>query len=153
MINKAKAIIKGGLVYPDINGMALFTQYSDGVEINVKVHNLPPFSREGGLAIGPFAFHIHTGKSCEVGTLQDPFPLVGSHYNPYNQPHGNHAGDFPVLMPMSNGTAVLKFTSDKFTVSDIIGLTVLIHQSPDDYRTEPAGNSGEKIACGVVTTY
>ncbi|MGI6701283.1 MAG: superoxide dismutase family protein [Christensenellales bacterium] len=153
MINKAKAVVKGGLLYPDINGTVLFTQFRDGVEINVKIHNLPAFSRADGKAVGPFGFHIHNGKSCEIGTIDDQFPLSGTHYNPGDRPHGDHAGDFPVLMPMSDGTAMMKFTSDKFLVSDIMGLTVLIHESPDDYRTEPAGNSGEKIACGVITPF
>lgn len=153
MINKAKAIIKGGLIYPDINGMVLFTQYRDAVEVNVKVHNLPEFVRTKGLTVGPFGFHIHNGKNCEVGTIDDQFPLVGSHYNPADQPHGNHAGDLPVLMPLKDGTALMKFYTDKFIIADIIGLTILIHQSPDDYRTEPSGNSGIKIACGVILPY
>lgn len=153
MVSKAKAMIKGGLLYPNINGVVLFTQYLDGVEVTAKIHNLPPFSRKNGLAIGPFGFHIHNGKNCEVGTISDQFPLVGSHYNPDDQPHGNHAGDFPVLMPLSDGTAIMKFVTDKFKISDVIGLPVLVHLSPDDYRTEPAGDTGEKIACGVIQAF
>lgn len=153
MVNKAIAMVSGGLLYPDINGVIQFTQYRDGVEVTVKVHNLPNFARKNGLAIGPFGFHIHYGKNCEVGTIDNQFPLVGNHYNPDGQPHGNHAGDFPVLMPLKDGTAIMKFVTDKFYLSDVIGLPVLIHQSPDDYRTEPSGDSGEKIACGIIKGY
>lgn len=149
MIIKAKSIIRGGLIYPDISGIVLFTQFINGVEVTAKIHNLPDFSRDG-IAIGPFGFHLHNGKSCEVGDLNNQFPLVGSHYNPYNQPHGNHAGDFPSLMPLSNGTAMIKFFSDKFRVDEIIGLVIVIHQGPDNYLSEPAGESGEKIACGLI---
>lgn len=152
-MNKARAIIKGGLLFPDINGVVILTQYNDGVEVIVRIHNLPPFSRENGLAIGPFAFHIHNGKNCEVGTINDQFPLVGTHYNPDKQPHGNHAGDFPVLMPNKDGTAITRFITDKFKVTDVIGLPILVHLSPDDYRTEPSGNSGIKIACGIIASF
>jgi Cu-Zn family superoxide dismutase len=146
----AKAFVKVGLLYPKIEGLIIFEQYQNGVEVTVKINNLPKFSRENGVFIGPFGFHLHNGNSCNEGTVNEPFPLAGEHYNPSNQPHGNHAGDFPVLMPMSNGTASMKFATDKFTVADILGKVVVVHLSPDDYRSEPAGNSGLKIACGVI---
>lgn len=65
------------------------------------------------------------------------------------QPHGNHAGDFPVLFS-NNGSSRMSFFTSKFKVADIIGRSVIIHESPDDYRTQPAGNSGRKLACGVI---
>ena len=66
-----------------------------------------------------------------------------------NQPHGNHAGDFPVLFS-NNGVARMCFFTNKFKVADIIGKAVVIHQSPDDYRTQPAGDAGKRLACGVI---
>lgn len=150
MFNIAKANIKGGLLYPEIKGEVIFLQYPKFVEVSVMIHNLPKFERSEGLKIAPFGFHIHNGKNCEVGQINDQFPLVGSHYNPNDQPHGNHAGDFPVLMPLSNGTVMMKFTTDKFKLNEVLGYPVVIHLSPDDYSTEPAGNSGIKIACGTI---
>jgi superoxide dismutase, Cu-Zn family len=72
-------------------------------------------------------------------------------YNPLfiNQPHGNHVGDFPVLFS-NYGYAYMCFFTDKFKVADIIGKLVVIHENSDDYRTQPAGNSGKKLACGVI---
>jgi len=64
-------------------------------------------------------------------------------------PHGNHAGDFPVLFS-NNGVARMCFFTNKFKVADIIGKAVVIHQNPDDYRTQPAGDSGKRLACGVI---
>lgn len=153
MITRARAYIEGGALYPEIKGNVYFTQFRDFVEVVARIHNLPEFSRKNNKCIGPFAFHIHNGKDCEKGTIEKPFPNSGGHYNPTDQPHGNHAGDFPVLMPLKNGTAMVKFLTDKFSVDDVINLPVLIHQSPDDYRTEPAGNSGEKIACGIIKAF
>lgn len=146
---KAMAFVKGSKQYPNIYGMVYFQQFKEGVEVLAKVHNLPPFSRDSTI-ISPFGFHLHDGNSCEIGTTEEPFPLSGGHYNPKNHPHGNHSGDFPVLMPLSNGTAILKFVTDKFTIADILGKTIVVHQSPDDFRTEPSGNSGKKIACGII---
>lgn len=148
--SKAGAYIQGSSEYPEIYGEVVFQQMQSGVEVTAEIYNLPKFSRENGVFIGPFGFHAHDGAECGSGEAQNPFPETKGHYNPFNQPHGNHAGDFPVLMPTLEGTAYLKFFTDKFTVPDIIGKTVVIHLSPDDYRTEPAGNSGKKIACGKI---
>jgi Cu-Zn family superoxide dismutase len=84
-----------------------------------------------------------------VGIPTKPFEASGGHWNPTTQPHGNHAGDFPVLVA-SNGRAVMCFVLDRFRAADVIGKSVVIHENPDDYRTQPAGNSGKRIACGVI---
>ncbi|NLC16314.1 MAG: superoxide dismutase family protein [Clostridiales bacterium] len=148
---RAIAVIKGGPHYPNINGEIEFRQLSEGVEVIVRVHNLPPFYREGDLAVGPFGFHIHDGNSCEPGTQDNPFPETGAHYNPTNAIHPNHAGDLPIIMPMSDGSAFMRFITDRFRLNEVLGKPVLIHQSPDDFRAQPAGNSGLKIACGIIT--
>ncbi|MDP4091286.1 MAG: superoxide dismutase family protein, partial [Bacillota bacterium] len=70
-------------------------------------------------------------------------------WNPTNQPHGNHAGDFPVLFS-NDGFARMTFFTNKLTVDQIIGKSLVIHEGPDDYRTQPAGASGRRLACGVI---
>jgi Cu-Zn family superoxide dismutase len=64
-------------------------------------------------------------------------------------PHGNHAGDFPVLFS-NDGYARMTFFTNKFTVAQVIGKAVIIHESPDDNKTQPAGAAGRRLACGVV---
>lgn len=153
MASRARATITGNNSYPKIKGEVYFTKINYYVEVVARIYSLPKFSRENGTTIGPFAFHIHNGNSCDKGSLDNPFPFSGSHYNPDKQPHGNHAGDFPVLIPLKDGSAVMRFITDKFTIDQVIGLPVVIHLSPDDYRTEPAGKSGEKIACGIIKAF
>ncbi|HEY8390487.1 MAG TPA: superoxide dismutase family protein [Clostridia bacterium] len=150
-IERAIAVIRGGHHYPNISGEVEFRQLNEGVEVTVRIYNLPPFTREDDLVISPFGFHIHDGNSCDEGTLDNPFPMTGGHYNPENTIHPNHAGDFPVIVPMSDGTAYMRFITDRFRLREVLNKPVVIHQSPDDYRTQPAGNSGLKIACGIIT--
>lgn len=145
----AQAFIYGGRKYPNIRGRITFTPFMQGTVVGVSVTGLPQFSRENGQIIGPHGFHLHNGSSCSVGTSENPFPDSGTHYNPDNQPHANHAGDFPVLFS-NNGQAHMNFYTDRFTPDQIIGMVAVIHEQPDDYRTQPTGNSGEKIACGVI---
>lgn len=76
-------------------------------------------------------------------------PRGGPHWNPGNQPHGNHAGDFPVLFS-NGGRAVMGFFTDRFRVADVVGKAVIIHENPDDYRSQPAGNAGRRLACGLI---
>ena len=75
-----------------------------------------------------------------------------THYNPNQCAHPYHAGDLPPLFG-SNGYAFEAFLTDRFTVSEVIGRTVIIHSKPDDFSTQPSGNSGEKIACGEIRKY
>ena len=71
------------------------------------------------------------------------------HYNPHGCDHPYHAGDLPPLFETS-GLALSAFLTDRFTVDEVIGRTVIIHDQPDDFTTQPSGNSGTKIACGVI---
>jgi Cu-Zn family superoxide dismutase len=150
-VQRAIAVIKGGPQYPDIKGEVEFRQLTEGVEVFVRIHNLPCFYRDDDWVISPFGFHIHDGDSCDPGTEDNPFPNTGNHYNPTNTIHPNHAGDLPVIMPMSDGSAYMRFITDKFKLNEVIGKPVVIHLSPDDFRTQPSGNSGLKIACGIIT--
>ena len=74
---------------------------------------------------------------------------TGSHYDPSGTPHPKHAGDLPPLL-LCNGGAFLAVRTDRFRVEDILGRTVVIHSGPDDFKSQPAGNAGKKLACGVI---
>ncbi|MYL19340.1 superoxide dismutase family protein [Halobacillus litoralis] len=135
---------------PGLKGNVQFYQMPYGVEVFVYVEGLPPFKKEkNGVQTGPHGFHIHEKGLCEIGDGKDPFATAGGHWNPDQQPHGNHAGDFPVLFS-NQGRARMIFFTDRFKVDDIIGRSVIIHQGPDDYKSQPTGRSGKRIACAVI---
>lgn len=142
----AHASIKGSSEYPTISGMVFFYQLKDGVMLIAQFQGLP----QGIEVCSPnvFGFHIHEGNSC-TGNMEDPFANTGSHYNPSNCPHPAHKGDLPPLFG-NHGYAFMAFITDRFTVKEVIGHTVILHSSPDDFTTQPSGNSGKKIACGQI---
>lgn len=148
----ACAIIAAGPDYPAITGFVTFMDVPGGVRVCADVAGLPAYKPAAAdkQPVGPFGFHIHDKGNCDVGNPANPFEASGGHWNPTNQPHGNHTGDFPVLTAGSNRRAIMCFVTDRFRVSDIVGKSVIIHENPDDYRTQPAGNSGKRIACGVI---
>ncbi len=150
---QARAIMKGGPLAPNLKGFVVFTDVPGGTEVYTEINGLPNFrpAENGNPQIGPFGFHIHKNGNCTIGNPTKPFMAADGHWNPTNQPHGNHAGDFPVLFS-NGGRARMTFFTNKFKVRDIIGKSVIIHESPDDYRTEPSGNSGRMMACGVIIT-
>lgn len=80
---------------------------------------------------------------------KDPFANAMAHYDPEGCPHPYHAGDMPPLFG-NNGFAFSAFITDRFSIREIIDKTVIIHSAPDDFMTQPSGNSGAKIACGVI---
>ncbi|MGI6086082.1 MAG: superoxide dismutase family protein, partial [Acetivibrionales bacterium] len=123
----------------------------NGTLVVAEVYNLPQTVPPTGTAppVNPFGFHIHEGNTCEKGSSQDPFQAAMGHYNPGNVPHPMHAGDMPVLFG-NNGYAFLSFFTDRFNPAQVIGRTVIIHQNPDDYRSQPAGDAGKRLACGVI---
>ena len=96
-------------------------------------------------ATGFLGFHIHQGESCS----EADFSETGSHYNTANQAHPKHAGDLPPLLAC-HGNTYLSVKTDRFSVNEIIGRTVVIHSDPDDFHSQPAVNAGKKIACGVI---
>lgn len=150
----ATAKIMGGPLAPQLNGNVIFFDVPGGTEVYVEVSGLPPYqpAQDNKQPIGPHGFHIHEFGICEIGNPQEPFQSAGGHWNPTNQPHGNHAGDFPVIFS-NNGYARMSFFTDKFKPKDVIGRSVIIHENPDDYRTQPAGNSGKRMACGVICRF
>ncbi len=116
-----------------------FFQRHDGTMVEVEITGLPRSET------GFFAFHIHEGDSC----AGDGFPDTGSHWNPGSASHPNHAGDLPPLLA-DHGKAYMKVLTNRFHVGEIIGKTVVIHGDPDDFCTQPSGNAGTKIGCGVI---
>lgn len=145
------AMIKGGPLAPSINGTVSFMSVPGGTEVTAMIYGLPPYrpAINGQGPIGPFGFHIHENGSCDIGDPNLPFEAAGGHWNPTNQPHGNHAGDFPVLFS-NRGYSKMTFFTSKFKPDDVIGKTIIIHQNPDDYRTQPAGDAGKRLACGII---
>lgn len=142
----AVAFLNGSEKYEEIWGQVFFYELNDSVLVRAEVSGLP--EGNGSCDCPIFAFHIHEGTQC-TGTLKDPFSNAGMHYNPNNCPHPYHAGDMPPLFDV-DGSAVLLFLTNRFRVREIIGRTVIIHAKPDDFMSQPSGNSGEKIACGVI---
>jgi len=148
----AQAEITGGPLAPNVRGTVSFYEVQGGSLVVAEVYNLPKMTAPEGNSppVGPFGFHIHEGTSCEIGTSTDPFQKAGGHFNPTNMPHPLHAGDMPVLFANDNGYAYLAFFTDRFTPKEVVERTVIIHQNPDDFRSQPAGNAGKRLACGVI---
>src|SRR5699024_4395683 len=150
-INRAYAKLKGSMYAPDLKGYVYFYSVKGGTEVNVEVYGLPLY--EPGFdnedPIGPFGFHIHEYGVCQIIDPMDPYQSAGGHYNPDDQPHGNHVGDFPVLFS-NNGYTRMGFFTNRFKPKDIIGRSVVIHQNPVDYRSQPSGDSSKRIDCGVI---
>ena len=143
---RAVARIRGSEEYKDITGSVWFYESPMGVLTVADIKGLP--SKNDACAGGVFGFHIHAGESCE-GNGAEPFGETGGHYDPKECEHPYHAGDMPPLFA-NGGNAFLAFVSDRFTIEEIVGRTVVIHSAPDDLTTQPSGNSGKKIACGEI---
>ncbi len=142
----AEASIAGSPAYPGIRGTVRFYQTAAGVLVVAHITGLPTSADVCRAPV--FAMHIHGGGSC-TGTAADPFADAMTHYNPHDCLHPYHAGDLPPLFGVS-GTAFSAVLTDRFRVREIVGRCVIVHGSPDDFTTQPAGNAGEKIACGVI---
>lgn len=144
---KAYAKIRGSHEYPDIKGKVEMNQMRRGVLVTAEIQGLPTNGEKCAEEI--FAFHIHEGKSCS-GNEKDPFADALGHYNPDGCPHPYHAGDLPPLFGSKNGYAYLSVFTDRFSLNEVIGRAIIIHARPDDFTTQPSGNAGEKIACGII---
>ena len=132
-------------------GTASLRETKDGVVITVSVNGLPQ---------GLHAVHIHSVGKCEGPA----FTSAGPHFNPTNKKHGlknpagPHAGDLPNMYVEKNGVGRYEVMGDNITLGsgetsifDADGSTIIIHATADDNITDPAGNSGDRIACGVIT--
>lgn len=136
----AAACLSGSVEAPRLSGVVRFYQRKNCVLVEAEVTGLPRDSESGF-----FALHIHAGGDCRGVD----FANTGGHFDPTGVPHPRHAGDLPPLM-LCNGGAYLAVCTDRFRVRDIIGRTVVIHGGRDDFTTQPAGDAGRKIACGVI---
>jgi superoxide dismutase, Cu-Zn family len=121
---------------------------SNRVRVIVFAQGLKPDAEHG--------FHIHEAGDCSSG---DGMSAKG-HFNPHGKPHGHpssaerHAGDLPSLKAGKDGRAKLDATVDGITLrpgpASIVGRGMIIHADPDDYKTQPTGNAGARLACGVI---
>jgi len=129
-------------------GTVTFVQRGDKVVVTADVTGLPPNSEHG--------FHVHEKGDCSSGDGMS----TGGHFNPDGSAHGNaqpadgHAGDMPNLKADANGVAKATFESSRMTVApgnhSIVGKGLIVHKDPDDYKTQPTGNAGARLACGVI---
>jgi Cu-Zn family superoxide dismutase len=129
-------------------GSAQLNQLEQGVQIVVAVSGLPA---------GKHALHIH-----ETGECEPPFESAGGHFNPtdvahgWDNPEGPHAGDLPNIY-IGEGAVQVEYITDRVTLEDgetslldDDGAAIVIHQGQDDYVSEPAGDAGMRLACGVI---
>ncbi|HSD40376.1 MAG TPA: superoxide dismutase family protein [Burkholderiales bacterium] len=129
-------------------GEATFEQTGNKVTVVVYVQGLKPGQDHG--------FHIHEVGDCSSG---DGMSAKG-HFNPYGKPHGpqgtaeRHAGDLPSLRANQQGRAKIDVELDIITLTpgpaSIIGRGLILHADPDDFKTQPTGNTGARLACGVI---
>lgn len=143
---EAIAMMNGVGDYEKIRGKVEFFQTGYGTVVATEIRGLPYTMTECKRDI--FAFHIHDGAIC-AGNENDPLAYTMSHYNPNNCEHPYHAGDLPPVWS-NNGYAMSVTLTDRFNVNEVIGKTVILHSQPDDFHTQPSGNSGMKIACGQI---
>ena len=143
---QAQACVAGSEDHPGISGSVKFYQTGRGVIVCAEISGLP----KGDIPCHEriFGFHIHSGTDCG-GNMDDPFADAMSHYDPDDCDHPYHAGDLPPLFG-NEEIALSVFLTNRFSVDEITGKTVIIHDHPDDFTTQPSGDSGTKIACGVI---
>lgn len=140
---RAIAWIQGNAANPQLAGSVKFYETSyGGVLIEAEIFGLPNIAVQGSSDF--YAMHIH-----ESGNCKRPFDQTGSHYDPRGAAHPRHAGDMPPLLG-NQGYAYQVFYDKRFQISEIIGRSVIIHSQADDFMTQPAGNSGDKIGCGTI---
>ena len=132
-------------------GTATFEETPHGLIVRATLENLPA---------GPHAFHIHAVGKCEA-----PFKTAGGHFNPLGHKHGilaeggKHAGDLPNIHVPESGKAEIEIfvagvtlkETGKTSVFHEGGTALVIHAGGDDHKSDPAGNAGDRIACGVIT--
>lgn len=124
-----------------VRGTVSFYGTRRGVLVVTEAENLPKNN-------GVFAIHIHEGEDCS-GTADNPFSGAGGHFDKCGREHPFHSGDLPPLFS-NGGYAFSAVLTDRFSINDIIGKTVIIHAGADDFKSQPAGGAGERIACGVI---
>jgi superoxide dismutase, Cu-Zn family len=130
-------------------GSLQLVQSPQGVRVSGAIQGLKPN--------GEFGFHFHEKGDCSAPDASS----AGAHFNPAQKPHGNptgeehHAGDMSNVKSNAEGVAQIDTTADAATIgsggpTDVMGKAVVVHEKADDYTTQPSGNSGSRIACGVI---
>ena len=131
----------------EARGKVTFTQDGDTVRVNANVSGLKPGGQHG--------FHVHEKGDCSSGDGMS----TGGHFNPGGAPHGpqdaaHHSGDMPALVADSYGNASVSFTLKGVSLGtgshDLVGKGLIVHRDPDDYKTQPTGNAGPRLACAVI---
>ena len=130
------------------SGSVQFTQAGDKVLVKVDIKGLKPNAEHG--------FHVHEKGDCSSGDGMS----TGGHFNPSGTSHGahgqgvHHAGDLPSLKADANGAAKVTFESSTISIvggiSNVIGKGLIVHLDPEDYKTQPTGNAGPRLACAVI---
>ena len=130
------------------SGSVTFVQVGSKVLVSGEVRGLKPNAEHG--------FHVHEKGDCSSGDGMS----TGGHFNPAGAPHGSHgagahhAGDLPNLKANAAGVAKFSFESGMIAVgsgvADVIGKGLIVHRDPDDYKTQPTGNAGPRLACAVI---
>ena len=136
-------------------GRVTFTEVGGRMVVDGSLSDLPP---------GFHGFHVHATGKCESGT--PPFTSAGGHLVVGDQAHPTHSGDQPVVLVLADRTAQIRFTTDRYKLSDLLtadGRAVIVHANPDNYgnvptryapevdaMTKATGDAGDRIACGVV---
>lgn len=133
-----------------VSGSVMFHQHGDQVMMHAHIVGLTPNSVHG--------FHIHDKGDCSSPDGSS----AGGHFNPSGKHHGaqdaeHHAGDMPNLQADAQGEADVKLFLHDVQLSpgpnSIVGRSLIVHANPDDYTTQPAGNSGPRLACGVIAAH
>jgi Cu-Zn family superoxide dismutase len=128
-------------------GVVVFHQQGEGVLIHAMVSGLKPNQEHG--------FHVHEKGDCSSGDGLS----AGGHFNPTGMPHGpqdaaHHAGDLPSLKADANGNTNVHLFVRGLAVgsgaTDVVGRGLIVHAQPDDFRTQPTGNAGARLACAVI---
>ena len=127
----------------NVVGTATLVEAPGGVRMALRVRGLRP---------GDHGVHIHAVGKCEPPA----FSSAGDHYNPRNKKHGRlnpegpHAGDLGNLSVGASGAGATVATAAGVALADAVGLALIVHADPDDEKTDPAGNAGARVACGVI---
>lgn len=131
-----------------VTGSITFKQTADGVEVTASVENLTP---------GDHGWHVHEKGDCSAPDASS----AGGHFNPDNHKHGapdaaeRHAGDFGNLTAGKDGKATATITMKGVTLEEgvatsLVGKGFIVHEKKDDFKTQPTGNAGGRVACGVI---
>jgi Cu-Zn family superoxide dismutase len=130
-------------------GTVTFTRTGSQIRLDVSIANVTPGSVHG--------FHIHTGSECGADGM-----AAGGHWDPTTMMHGqwasgaHHSGDIGNITADATGEGTATLTTDVWSIgtgssNDVVGRTAVLHENPDDFVTQPTGNAGARIACGVIT--